>query len=126
MSNYWVVGAMFGGSRDQLPLFIERGYWYCWDPDKVRKREIPKQAQRLFPQIKKGDRLAVKKKLGRGAEMMLVRALGEVIDIDHEEWRIYVRWLVTDMSREVPVAGCMGSIHGPFLDTDWRSKVFSI
>jgi len=52
--------------------------------------------------------------------------LGEVIDIDHDEWRIYVRWMVTDLSREVPVAGCMGSIHGPFPDNEWRSKVFSI
>ncbi|WP_188035984.1 hypothetical protein [Pseudomonas sp. EZ-C24] len=126
MSNYWVVGAMFGGSEDQLPKFIERGYWYCWDPEKVRKREIPVKAQRLFPMIKPGDRIAVKKLQGQGASKMSVRALGEVTAVDHDEWRIYVRWLVTNINREVPVAGCMSAIQGPFKESEWRSSIFSI
>lgn len=126
MSNYWVVGAMFGGKDDQLAKFIKRGYWYCWDPEKVRKRDIPKKAQELFPKIHDGDRIAVKKLLGQGSSVMSVRALGLVTAVDHDEWRVYVKWLVTDLQREAPVAGCMGSIHGPFKDSPWRSSVFSI
>lgn len=35
--QYWLVGAMFGGSDDNLDTFIKRGYWYCWDPCLDRK-----------------------------------------------------------------------------------------
>ncbi|WP_313057766.1 hypothetical protein [Stutzerimonas nitrititolerans] len=124
-ARYWIVGAMFGGCRDQLDTFIKRGYWYCWDPHKARDNEIPEQTIALFKQIQRGDRLAVKKMLGRGSPSMEVRALGIVTDIDQDEWRIYVDWLVPNMSRLVPIRGCMGSIHGPFDGAD-RADVFII
>ncbi len=57
---------------------------------------------------------------------MEVRALGIVTDIDLNEWRVYVKWLVSKMEREVPIKGCMGSIHGPFAQSDWRASVFQI
>lgn len=122
--QYWVVGAMFGGSDDYLKVFLTRGYWYCWDP-KINP-EIPSAVADLVPKINVGDRLAVKKMLGQGSSYMVVRALGIVTDIDLDEWRIYVRWLVPEMEREVPIKGCMGSIHGPFEPSDWRASVFQI
>jgi len=115
---------MFGGSDDYLKIFINRGYWYCWDP-KINQ-EIPSAVADLFPKINVGDRLAVKKMLGQGSSYMVVRALGIVTDIDLDEWRVYVRWLVPEMEREVPIKGCMGSIHGPFEASDWRASVFQI
>ncbi len=122
--QYWVVGAMFGGKDDSLDKFIRRGYWYCWDPR--FNLTIPPAVAELFPRIEMGDRLAVKKMLGQGSSSMVIRALGVVTDIDLEEWRVYVRWLVTDLVREAPIKGCMGSIHGPFMPSDWRNGVFYI
>ena len=125
-SQYWLVGAMFGGTkaRDQLERFIRRGYWYCWDP-RVNP-DIPQAIQDLFPRIKIGDRFAVKKMLGKGSPSIEIRALGVVTDIDQEEWRVYVDWLVPEVGRKVPIKGCMGSLHGPFDADDWRASVFEI
>jgi hypothetical protein len=122
--QYWVVGAMFGGKEDQLESFVRRGYWYCWDP-RVNP-EIPAAIEDLFPRIRVGDRLAVKKMLGRGSQSIQVRALGIVTDVDATEWRVYVNWLVEGLTREVPIRGCMGSLHGPFEASDWRASVFEI
>jgi hypothetical protein len=121
---YWVVGAMFGGTDDQLQNFIRRGYWYCWDP---RHGEVPAAVQSLFPQIRVGDRIAVKRLLGKGASDIEIRALGIVRDVDLDEWRIYVNWLVSDLARRVPMHGCAGSIHGPYeADENWTRQVFQI
>lgn len=122
--QYWIVGAMFAGNDDYLETFIRRGYWYCWDP-KINPN-IPAAVADLFPKIKVGDRLAVKKLQGQGATSIAIRALGIVTDIDFQEWRVYVRWLVTDIARDVPIKGCMGSLHGPFEPSDWRASVFQI
>jgi len=123
-AQYWVVGAMFGGSEDNLKVFLQRGYWYCWDPK--FNPDIPQAAADLVPKIRVGDRLAVKKMLGQGSSNMLVRALGIVSDVDVTEWRVYVKWLVPDVEREVPIRGCMGSIHGPLEPSEWRASIFQI
>lgn len=122
--QYWLVGAMFGGSDDNLDTFIKRGYWYCWDPK--TSSNVPATVADSFPNIKIGDRLAVKKMLGQGATSIRIRALGIVTDIDFQEWRVYVQWLITDLARDVPIKGCMGSLHGPFEPSEWRARVFQI
>ena len=114
--NYWVVGAMFGGSEDRLPMFVRRGYWYCWDPKE--NQEIPKAVDERFPLIKEGDRIAVKRMLGRGSRNIEIKAIGVVSEVDHNEWRVYVRWVVPYLSRLVPMNGCAGTIHGPFSAED--------
>ena len=122
--QYWVVGAMFGGKDDQLPRFLKRGYWYCWDPkDSIN---IPERVGQLFPQIAVGDRIAVKKLLGIGSKEIEIRALGVVKDVDKTEWRVYVEWLVTSIQRNVPHKGCVGSLNGPFQPSAWVSEVFCI
>ncbi|KAF0654178.1 putative phage associated protein [Cyanobium sp. Copco_Reservoir_LC18] len=122
--HYWVVGAMFGGREDMLEEFVRRGYWYCWDPK--LNREIPENVAELFPKIKAGDRLVVKKMLGQGSSSIQVLALGIVTDTDLEEWRVYVKWLLTDLSREVPIKNFMGSLHGPVEASSWRDSAFCI
>jgi hypothetical protein len=56
-NNYWIVGASWGGKEDALSGFLERGYWYCWDPKKTspedQARASVKAQQELFRQIKK-------------------------------------------------------------------------
>lgn len=123
--QYWLVGAMFGGAHDQLSRFINRGYWYCWDPKE--SDDAPRHAQERFSMIKKGDRIAVKRLLGQGAKEIEIRAIGIVKDVDFTEWRIYVNWICTQMERRVPLNGCAASIHGPFQYADeWARQVFCL
>ncbi|WP_018402895.1 hypothetical protein [Marinobacter gelidimuriae] len=131
MSKYWIVGAMFGGSDDAFDIFIKRGYWYCWEPDIEYDGEAAVQRQQeKVKKIVPGDRIAIKRMLGRGASDIEIRAIGIVTDIDHEEWRIYVKWLLefgNKNPRLVPLNGAAASIHGPYEDNDpWVHRVFSI
>ncbi|MGH2509593.1 MAG: hypothetical protein ACRDHZ_19625 [Ktedonobacteraceae bacterium] len=133
MKQYWVVGAMWGGTDDVLKQFVRRSYWYCWDigeePDSTNTtgNSVATQRER-FRQIKRGDCLAVKRMLGQGAQEMEVRALGVVRDVDFEEWRVYVRWVTRkSFKRAVPLHGCTASVHGPFPAGDpWVHEVFCI
>lgn len=85
MSNYWVVGAMWGGQDDQSEKFIRRGYWFLgWD-DKDQSSQA-----NLRDQIQPGDRIAIKKMLGQGSPNISIRALGVVKEIDEEDKRVYV------------------------------------
>lgn len=134
--NYWIVGATWGGSEDVLPTFINRGYWYCWDANKFdheasRIGNSIRNQQNRFTQVKAGDRIAVKRLLGKGSAEMAILAIGKVKDVDISEWRIYVEWTISDIKdRNVPLRGCAASIHGPFLksgkDEEWIQKIFCL
>ena len=122
MTNYWVVGATWGGHEDQSDKFIRRGYWFLGWSDK----DQPAQANRR-DQMKRGDRIAIKKMLGQGSSEIAIRALGVIKEIDQDDKRIYVDWLVKGLDREVPSRGAYQSIHGPFEETDpWVRRVFQI
>jgi hypothetical protein len=132
MNNYWVVGAMLGGSDDVLDTFLKRGYWYCWGPvgpasSSAAGNSVQSQRER-FLKIEAGDRIAVKKMLGQGATEIEIRALGIVKEVDPGEWRAYVTWVTDEkFSRKVPINGCTASVHGPFKNTDsWVQNVFCI
>ncbi len=122
MSQYWVVGAMWGGCDDQSEIFIRRGYWFLgWSEE-----DQPAQAA-LRDQIKPGDRIAIKRMLGRGSQNIEIRALGTVWEIDPEDKRVYIHWAVSGLQRPVPSKGCFASIHGPFLVGDeWTRLVFQL
>jgi hypothetical protein len=116
---------MYGGSDDQLPVFIDQGYWTLGWPDP----DAADQAWRR-DQIAPGDRLAVKRMLGQGSGQIEIRALGVVtgiadcVDEDGHK-RVFVRWAVTDLERLVESRGCFKSIHGPFGAIDqWTREVF--
>lgn len=119
--NYWVVGAMWG-SDDQFDVFIRRGYWMLgWSND-----DQPVQAERR-DQIKPGDRIGIKRMLGKGATEIEIRALGVVTEIDPEDKKIYVDWLVKNLHRRIPSHGCFSSIHGPFQSKDeWIKDTFYV
>jgi len=121
-TQYWVVGAMWGGHDDQSDVFIRRGYWFLgWDdqeqPDQARRRD----------QIRPSDRIAIKRMLGQGSSEIEIRAVGIVREIDLQDKRVYVDWTLQDMARIVPSKGCYASIHGPFPPEDpWTNQVFRI
>jgi len=122
MANYWIVGAMWGGQDDQSEKFIRRGYWFLgWSND-----EQPAQAK-LRDQMMPGDRIAIKKMLGRGSPNIAIRALGIIAEIDEQDKRVYVNWLVSGLEREVPGRGAFASVHGPYTDDDpWIKDIFYI
>ena len=120
--NYWVVGAMWSGYKDQSEKFIRRGYWYLG-----YKGDDQSDQQKRRDQIRPGDRIAIKRMLGRGSPQIEIRALGIVREIDDKDKRIYVDWLVRGLKRKVPGHGCFASVHGPFTeDEDWTKDVFRI
>jgi len=122
MSNYWVVGAMWGGQEDQSETFIRRGYWFLGWSDE----DQPAQAK-LRDQMRPGDRIAIKKMLGQGSPNIAIRALGVIKEIDEEDKRVYVDWFVRGLEREVPSKGAYKSIHGPYTaDDPWVKEVFHI
>lgn len=120
--NYWVAGAMWGGHNDQSDVFLRRGYWYLgWD-DKDQLDQADRRDQ-----IKPDDRIAIKRMLGQGSPDIEIRAIGIVTDVDPDDKRIYIRWVLRDMNRTVPSKGCYKSIHGPFPPDDpWTNEVFRI
>ena len=122
MPNYWVVGAMWGGQDDQSEAFVRRGYWFLgWSDAKQ-----PGQAA-LRDQIRPGDRIAIKRMLGQGSSSIEIRALGVVREIDPEDKRVYVNWVVSGLQRQVPARGCFASIHGPFAEDDeWTQLAFHL
>lgn len=141
--NYWLVGATLGGEEETLDSFIEKGYWYCWDPKDYRPNpedfsggnSIIRQ-QNSFRKIKKGDRIAVKRLQGQGSKMMDILAIGIArTDADENEWRVYIDWIaispnllekdefkklnklpniVFPSTREIEIGECRASIHGPY------------
>ncbi len=121
MANYWVVGAMFD-KDDQEEFFIRRGYWRLgWLDD-----EQPSQAK-LRDQIKPGDRIAIKRMLGQASPDIMIRALGVVKEIDKEDKRVYVDWLLSGLQRKVQSKGAYKSIHGPYVEDDsWVKEAFCI
>ncbi|MDZ4262519.1 MAG: hypothetical protein U1B30_09345 [Pseudomonadota bacterium] len=142
--NYWLVASMLGGRKegDIFQDCIERGYWYCWEPDAVfEESQKVEEMRNLLRSINSGDRIAIKKQLGSGenAPFIEIRAIGIVKIVDTEEWRVYVDWLLPlkgdytkEMSRRVPKKGPGGisSISGPFknneINHDWLPNIFCI
>jgi len=126
MPSYWVVGAMFGGEHDQLPLFLRDGYWVAW-----RVGEKP-HVDALRDSMVPDDRIAVKRLLGKGATEIEIRALGIITGVaeqldDDGRRRVFVRWVVPELQRRVAHNGCAGSIHGPYPGCDpWIKDVFQL
>jgi hypothetical protein len=117
--QYFVVGATWE-SDDKLPLFLKRGTWqngYARDNQGYNN---------IFDQIREGDRIAVKRMLGKGSKTMSILALGRITEVDPDGYTLYVKWLVQLRNREVPINGCMGTLHGPYLKDNWSNSVFSI
>ncbi len=120
--QYWVVGATWGRDNDQFEVFIREGYWLLgWEDE-----DQPIQTRRR-DQIQPGDRIAIKKRSASNKSKIEIRAIGFVTEINPENHRVYVRWVVSDLHHEVPSRGCFASIHGPFSgDDDWTQRAFQL
>jgi hypothetical protein len=121
--QYWVVGATWG-SDDLFDTFMDRGYWEIGYSDKQKPDYAAVRAQ-----MQEGDRIAIKTMLGQGSSNIRIRAIGIIKEVDDDEGRVYVDWLLKTVNREVPSKGCYGTIHGPYRvkdDLDWLGQVFRI
>ena len=151
--NYWLVGAAFGGQFEpgDLDWFLETGVWYCHDPkEDAPDKKIGWQVQdmrNLFTQIKKGDRIAIKK-MDINAKEADILAIGIVkADADFYDkeimksaWRVYVDWLPVGengskkiIGRRVALNGLTWAIHKFVKDDDdnpsnnaWIREIFCI
>jgi hypothetical protein len=119
--QYFTVGAMYNhGTIDMLPTFLERGTW-------VNGYERTKPIYNdIFDKVKVGDRIAVKRLNGQGAQDMRILALGIVKDIDANGDTLYIKWIIQHHNRTVPLGGCIGTITGPLVASNWRDAIFSI
>ena len=121
-TKYWLVGANWSGD-DQAEAFFRRGYWeFDWDDD-----DQPKMAK-LRDSISVGDRIAIKSMRGKGSDCITIKGLGVVKEVADK--RVYINWLITDISRKVFAKGCFATIHGPYSlsgkDADWVREVFCL
>lgn len=120
--RYWVVGATWG-TEDMFDTFVDRGYWEMGYTDKQK----PELAE-LRSQMQDGDRIAIKAMLGQGSPNIRVRAIGIIKEVDGDDGRVYVRWVLKAVNRTVPSKGCYGTLHGPYgkSDADWLGQVFRL
>lgn len=82
---------------------------------------------KLREQIQPGDRIAIKQMLGKSSSSIMIKALGIVTEVDKEDKRVYVNWVIRGLTRKVKNNGCLQSIHGPFSEDDeWVKEVFHI
>lgn len=122
-NNFWIVGANWSG-RDMTDTFIKRGYWEMGYDD-IDKPEYAK----LRSMMKVEDRIAIKSMLGKGARNIRIKAIGIIKDVDKENGRIYVNWILSNLDRNVPAKGCFGTIHRPVTErhtAEWINSVFCI
>jgi hypothetical protein len=123
-TNYWVVGATHG-VRDMYHEFVENEFWYMgWEHSHKKDYRIDQFFNRVS-QIKENDRIAIKRLMGKGQSNIKILAIGIVKKVVKDI--VFVNWVLTDMQREVPNNGCIGTIYGPYeYSDDWTRKVFSL
>ena len=121
--QYWLVGATYG-DEDQYDRFVGGGFWMLgWEEE-----DQPSQYA-IAKTMKSGDRIAIKKRNGRGARDITVRSIGVIKEVVVDNARIFctVNWCVKDLNRQVPSHGCFSSIHGPYSllnDMEWIRSIF--
>lgn len=122
--QYWLVGANWDG-KDKTLQFTRNHSWEMGYTD----QDCPELAAQR-KKMKKGDRIAIKARCGRGSDQIRIKALGIVIGQEGiEDGKVFVDWKVTGLDRLVDSHGCFSTIHGPYkLDDErygiWLSKIF--
>jgi len=128
-NNYWVVGASWDGTDHKDGEFIENKIWVLGYKENESKHQYQK-AQK----IKKNDRIAIKRMMGKGSSEIKILHVGIVEGVvDYGNLVIcVVNWLVTNKNISVESRGCFASIHGPYQmngDTgnkNWLDSIFSL
>lgn len=94
MTNYWFVGASYGGNDDQTERFLQEGIWQSGNDGKYID---------VVKTIKPGDKIAIKsaytqknglpfKTNGHTASVMAIKAIGTVIENKKDGYEIVVDW----------------------------------
>ena len=120
MVNYWIVGANVD-NQDMTDEFVKHGFWFA---DALG-------AQQSIAQIQRGDRVAIKRMLGRGATEVAIKALGVVEKVASYAalgfQMVYVTWIPLVDDRRAPFQGWGAAIHGPYSKADQAiQNVFSL
>ena len=121
--QYFLGGANWDGD-DQYSDFIESGRWETGSDKKTRDC-LPR-----LEQMRKGDRIAIKKMLGQGSPQIQIRAIGIIKSIDTHRGIVYVDWIRKGMKRKVDSSNAFSTLHGPYLNTgkhaDWINQIFCL
>jgi hypothetical protein len=124
MTNYWVVGASWGGTEHQDKKFVEQGYWMLGWKEEKQPDQYAKASQ-----MNVGDRIAIKRMKGQGQTGIRVFHLGVIkgVILDADKVICTVDWVATDLQRDIEESrGCFKSIHGPYEKDEWVEKVFCL
>lgn len=122
MSDYWLVGASWGGVDHQDQRFVEEGMWMLgWEED-----EQPVQFKRA-KQMKVGDRIAIKRINGQKGIRIFHLGIIKGVILDVNKVICTVDWVATDLNRDIEESrGCFASIHGPYEKDEWIQEVFCL
>lgn len=124
MTNYWVVGASWGGVEHQDQRFVEQGYWMLgWEAE-----DQPDQYAKAS-KMQVGDRIAIKRMKGQGQTGIRIFHLGVIkgVILDTNKVICTVDWVATDLNRDIDESrGCFKSIHGPFEKDEWVERAFCL
>ncbi len=124
--KYWVVGASWEGTDHQDEAFVEKGIWMLgWE-----QGNQPEKAAQIAP----GDRIAIKRLLGRAQTGIRIMHIGIVrgVILDTNKVICTVNWVATDLDRVIEESkGCFKAVHGPYTKSDpatkqWIEEVFSL
>ena len=124
MTNYWVVGASWGGEDHQDQRFVNEGMWMLGWKDGHQ----PRRSAQIQPE----DRIAIKRMKGKGQTGIRILHLGIVKGVNLETDKVIctVNWVATNLDRDIADSkGCFQSIHGPFEHSEhgpWIREVFCL
>jgi len=126
-TKYWVVGAAWDSGKDpQDESFVTKGIWMLGWEDGSQKDKAS--------QIAPGDRIAIKRLLGKGQTGIRIMHIGVVrgVILDTDKIVCTVNWVATNLDRVIGESkGCFKSVHGPYLKSDptckqWIEEIFSL
>ena len=121
MVQYWVVGASWGGTDHQDERFVREGFWMMrWEEGHQPERGS---------EMKSGDRIAIKRLMGKGKKGIRIKHLGVIkgVVLDTSLVICTVDWVATDIDRYIAESrGCFQSIHGPYEHDEWIQEIFCL
>lgn len=125
-SRYWLVGAAWGGTKHQDEAWLQKGIWMLgWENGHQSERAA---------QIAEGDRIAIKRMLGKGQTGLRIMHVGIVRGVIQEANRAIctVNWAATHLDRMIAQSkGCFQSVHGPYTKSSpamkrWIEEIFCL
>jgi hypothetical protein len=125
-TKYWIVGASWGGVDHQDKSFVKKGIWMLgWEAGSQ-----PEKAA----EISRGDRIAIKRRLGKAQKGIRIMHIGVVkgIVLDTNKVICTVDWVATNLNRVISKSrGCFKSVHGPYTKSNkaykqWIEEIFSL